>query len=214
MTRIADICEVNVRSTSRRRQSSNLVFLAFLLLTLALTGFAYCGEIQDAVENGDAETVKALLEANPNLVNTKTEDGDTLLQLAALSGHEDVVRLLLRNGADVNAKDGISRTALHEVAFVWWRPRDDTNIADLLLDNGADANARDKYGDTPLDFACENGKSGVVAALLAHHANVNTKNAEGRSPLFLALNAGHQVQDVATFLLNNGADVNATDGMG
>ncbi len=48
--------------------------------------------------------------------NKKDSSGATSLLYAARGGHEGVVRLLLENGAEVNAKSSFGRTALHEAA--------------------------------------------------------------------------------------------------
>jgi ankyrin repeat protein len=61
----------------------------------------------------------------------------------------DVVRALVRVGADVNACGGITRaTALHMAAR-----RGHVEIAWALLDSGARVDARDRKGDTPLQRA-------------------------------------------------------------
>ncbi|GAA5890096.1 hypothetical protein JCM6882_009225 [Rhodosporidiobolus microsporus] len=62
---------------------------------------AYARQFFTAVRQGDAETLRAPLEAGlpPNLTN---ENGDTLIMLAAYHGHPEVVKLLLKHGADPN----------------------------------------------------------------------------------------------------------------
>ncbi len=74
----------------------------------------------------------------------------------------EVVRALLRAGADVNARNGVTgATALHMAAR-----RGFVEIARTLLDAGADLHARDRKGDTPLSRA-QNCRKREVAELLA-----------------------------------------------
>ena len=68
--------------------------------------------------------------------------------------------LLLRQGADVNAKDESGRTPLHEVAV-----QDAFEVAELLLRQGADVHAKDGFGYTPLHEAAEKDASRVAEAL-------------------------------------------------
>jgi ankyrin repeat protein len=47
----------------------------------------------------------------------KREAGSTALIYAARHGHTEIVRLLLANGADVNARDGLGKSALMYAAY-------------------------------------------------------------------------------------------------
>jgi hypothetical protein len=68
--------------------------------------------LDDAVRNGNLEPLKELLRENPGLVLGKTENGTTLLHVAAAMGQTELVELLLANRADVSAEDNGGRTAL------------------------------------------------------------------------------------------------------
>jgi hemoglobin len=74
----------------------------------------------------------------------------------------EIVRALVRAGADVNACAGVTRaTALHMAAR-----RGFVEIARALIECGAKIDARDRKGDTPLQRAV-NCRKGAVAKLLA-----------------------------------------------
>jgi len=78
----------------------------------------------------------------------------------------EVVRALVRAGADVNACGGATRaTALHMAAR-----RGHVEIARALLDSGAAVNARDRKGDTPLRRAINCRKNRVSQLLLERGA--------------------------------------------
>ena len=59
---------------------------AVMMIALAWSSLAYCGEIHDAIRKGDLATVQALLKDNPELANSKDRSGRTALQWAAVFG--------------------------------------------------------------------------------------------------------------------------------
>ena len=69
----------------------------------------------------------------------------------------------LNKGADVNAKDYIGRTPLHNAAR--WGHKE---VAELLIANDADVNARKKNGYTPLDEANWRNNQEIVDLLREH----------------------------------------------
>jgi len=78
----------------------------------------------------------------------------------------DVVQMLVRAGADVNARGGVTRaTALHMAAR-----RGYVEIAGVLLDCGALLEARDRKGDTPLQRAINCRRDGVSQLLIERGA--------------------------------------------
>ena len=121
---------------------------------------------------GCFEVVALLLRLGTN-PNVQDAGGHTPLycvanQCASDSGPK-VVRELLRAGADVNARGGVTRaTALHMAAR-----RGHLEIARTLLDCGATVDARDSKGDTPLQRAI-NCRRDKVAQLLLERGNSAT----------------------------------------
>jgi ankyrin repeat protein len=134
-----------------------------LLIILAWSSLALCGPIFEAAYAGDLATIKILLNGNPNLVSSKDAVGDTPLHFAALMGHQDVAKLLLAYGADVNAKDNNAQTPLHAAAAGGHK-----DLAEMLLANKADVNTRDNDGDTPLHAAAAGDHKDVVELLRRH----------------------------------------------
>ncbi len=91
----------------------------------------------------------------------------------------EVVRALVRGGAQVNARECQRHcTALHMAAR-----RGNVAIAEALLDCGADCEARDNGGDTPLHRAVKCGKAEMAAFLISRGADVHAKDKSGQTPV-------------------------------
>jgi ankyrin repeat protein len=82
------------------------------------------------------------------------------LTAAATSQRTDLVKLLLENGADVNARDDEGYTALMEPAECG-----DQEVVEVLLAAGIDVNARNVEGFTALQYAKEQGHTKIVDLL-------------------------------------------------
>jgi ankyrin repeat protein len=61
--------------------------------------------LQLAIEQGDLAAAQTLLGAEPALAQQRGHDGATPLHWAAFHHRRDIVQLLIRHGADVNARD-------------------------------------------------------------------------------------------------------------
>ena len=146
--------------------------------------------IHRAVSSGNLARVKALLDAKPDLVNSRETccGGKTPLQKAAQTGRMALVKTILERGGDVGAADaGFKRTALHDAALSGRK-----DIAQLLLERGADLDARDKFGWTPLHCAARGARPSCadVADLLisrgAEH-DIFTASGLGQSEVVASL---------------------------
>ena len=101
-----------------------------------------------AVASGDAAAVKAHIEAGADL-EQRSDDGATLLSVAAVLGDAEVTALLLDAGADVNARNYANgSTALLAAAFLGR-----AGVVKSLLAAGADPTLMSDDGGTPLTVA-------------------------------------------------------------
>jgi ankyrin repeat protein len=165
-------------------------------------------------------------------------DGQTLLMLAARTGSVDALKLLLKQGANVNARERRNGTT----ALIWAAMENRGQAVRLLVEAGADANVRSdlthyphtppavvgdkleegvsyvgqtvlpKGGWTPLMYAAREGALGAAQALADAGADLDATDPEGTSALIFAIINGHF--DVATALVEKGANVNLADRTG
>jgi hypothetical protein len=94
----------------------------------------------------------------------------TPLYYAALCGLNVTTRLLLDEGADVNAQGGHYDNALQAASYGGHE-----QVVKMLLDKGADVNTQGGQYGNALQAASEGGHEQVVKMLLDKGANVNTQ---------------------------------------
>ncbi|MBT4884838.1 MAG: hypothetical protein HON55_01630, partial [Legionellales bacterium] len=136
-------------------------------------------------------------------------DGLQILNFAIEKGRTDIAKALIENGADVNAKDKDGLTPLNMATYF-----SHLDIAEFLIKKGANLNAKDKYGFTPIHLAIVQDNLELVKLFLGRDPNIiNTAdNYANINPLHIAVSFGHI--DIAEFLINKDADVNAKDKSG
>jgi len=100
----------------------------------------------NAIWENDAETVDMLLSENSQIVTAIDEYGRSALSWAAQQGNLEIVKILLKNGAEINSCDLKSmESPLHNAII-----EDNIETALYLIDKGADLKMYDVNGRTPL----------------------------------------------------------------
>ena len=165
-----------------------------------------CTPLMMASARGHVNAVTVLTDRGAD-VTLKSKDGKTALHHAVHDGYVSLVEVLsclIKNGAEVNARDQSGRTPLMEACR-----RCRANVVTFLIEHGAEVNARDQSGRTPLMEACKHCRANVVTFLIEHGAEVNARDQSGHTPLMEA--CSHGEENAVTFLIEHGADVDPQD---
>jgi len=166
------------------------------------------------------EFIQFLLEhgANPNARakdNTLTrtiftmqwflEAGATPFVRAAQSGDIDLLKLLVKHGADPMLKTDFGDTALTAAAGIGWvegvtyehSAKANLETVKYLLELGLDPNGANSDGRTPLMGAALKGRNEVVQILVDHGARLDQRDKGSRdTDTVVSVNAGHTWQAV------------------
>jgi len=180
-----------------KKRICGFVAMAFVL---ALGSPLLADDIHDAIKAGDIARVKALLDKDAKkVVSTRmATDGSTPLHWAAAFDSEAAAELLIKKGADVNAKADNGSTPLH-----WAANKNTEAVAKLLVDNSADVNAVTVNGFAPLHWAAYRNATAIARLLIDKGANVNAQTLDDFTPLHWA--AYNNSIDTAQLLLSRGA---------
>ena len=110
-------------------------------------------------------------------VNCKNVNGCTPLHIAIMNQNINLVKLLLKYGADGNSKqynDIGERTPLHYAV-----QKNNYELTAILLDNGANPTLGDKRGLSVLHYAARFGFMEIVKLLLKYGADINLRDSNG-----------------------------------
>jgi uncharacterized protein len=110
---------------------------------------------------GQKDSVEFLLAegADPNAL-AKNETGFTALTGAVSQNHNQIARLLVENGADVNHRYEAGFTPLMHAVYAG-----NEELTALLLAHGADADMKNSDGKTAITFAQERGDEKILDLL-------------------------------------------------
>ncbi|XP_031637111.1 uncharacterized protein LOC116349704 [Contarinia nasturtii] len=130
-------------------------------------------------------------------VNARDEQLNTPLHNAASRGYYlSRAKLLIKHGANLNAKNINKETPLH-LAVRYDKP----DIVKLLVESGASVNPTLNTMETPLHLAVKMNKADIVKILVDHGADVSAKDNTERTPIFWA--AEYRNEHIARILIEN-----------
>ena len=155
----------------------------------------------DAIKAGEFERVKAMVTAEPTLIDARSRSGDSAILTAVYHRQKEIVKLLVARGASLTIFEASAAGEFERVERT-------------LADEPAAINEYSADGWTPLHLASFFGHAKIAELLIAHRADVlaRSRGANANTPLHAALAGNHKF--VAAVLIGAGADVNAADGNG
>ena len=165
---------------------------------------------------GDEGTMEALLKGGADIDKAQRE-GETPLMAAARAGSVPAVKLLLAHGANPNTAESL----WDETALMWATAEGHLDVVDALLAAGADPNLKARAseltkrstrtdfpsgGFTAVMWAARDGDEPLVRRLVEGGADIKLANADGATPMMLAII--NDCFELAAKLLDLGADAN------
>ena len=159
------------------------------------------------VPEGYPDVVQVLIDAGAD-IEAKDDMGRSPLLHACCKGNLSIVKMLVEGGASVRATDYESETCLTLAAH-----HGHTETVRYLAGlPEVDINHKVMNKHTALHRALLTRHSGVVQVLIDAGADIEAKDEEGGSPLFVASKKGNIV--MVHMLVKAGAEVHATDNEG
>jgi ankyrin repeat protein len=186
----------------------------------------------DAIKAGEFERVKAMVSADPTLIDARSGTGESAILTAVYHRQKEIVNLLVARGVTLSIFEAcaageierverlINAETINDHSSDGWTPLHlaaffgHTKVAELLLAHDADVTARSRNanGNTPLHAALAGNFKFVAGLLIGAGADVNAPDAAGWRPLHLA--AANNNLDAIKALIAQGADVTAGNGEG
>ncbi|MBW5381950.1 ankyrin repeat domain-containing protein [Brachyspira pilosicoli] len=170
-----------------------------------VTHYANSTPLMIASSYGHYDIAKALID-NGALVNLRAGDGFNALMEAVRTGNIEIAKLLIEHNSDINIKNKDGKNMIMIAC-----EKGNEEMFNLLIENNADINEKSSWGASALIYASEKGNINIMKYLIDNGIDVNGKaDDNGDTPLLWAV-TGENPYESSKLLIENGANVNATN---
>ncbi|MBL4753276.1 MAG: ankyrin repeat domain-containing protein [Flavobacteriales bacterium] len=155
-----------------------------------------------AIDNRNLSKVKKLIDKG-KFLDSRSDNGRTLLMYAALRGRTKIIKLLIDASADMNVTNLEGTTALIIASI-----KGHSEVVEVLANAGASLNSQNNLGRTALICATIYEHKKAAKILIHQGANLTKKDNDGHTALFYAKRkrlknlikhlAGHHEPDIPT----------------
>jgi len=161
-------------------------------------------KLQQAISDKNSHKMNEILKYDKTLVNTPDTSGKTPMHLACVEGPLSVVKVLAKNGADIDIQDEAGWSPLHIAASFGH-----LELVEYLLKYGSDPNSINSDGNTCLHLCVRIKKlvlktfQKMLDAYLKAGGNINARNKADETILHVSILRG--TPEMVSYLLKKGA---------
>lgn len=156
----------------------------------------------EAISDNDSNRVRELVRRDASIIDDNTTWLNTPLIWAVMKNNQEMVRLLVELGADIQLKNKQEQTPL--IVAIKYNNRD---MVRLLVELKADINIPGSYGYSPLRGAILSHQREMIKLLIELGANIDELNKYNSTPLLDAISLNEP--ETVKLLIELGADVEA-----
>ena len=180
------------------------------LTSLSCSALSSGNDIFNHIEKGNVTKMMELVKAKVITLEAKNSDGDTAVIVAARHGQLEMLRFLVKNGANINILDRRKRDVLN-IAITTKNPE----LVRVALDLGSDPTlVTSVYDGGAIIYGSAKGAVEIVELLIKAGAPVNRVNNLGWTALLEVAILGDGSENyisIAEMLIKAGADKTITD---
>jgi ankyrin repeat protein len=162
-----------------------LFFLLFLF-TINLAFGQVNPDVFDIARKGTLLQAKSILKTNPNAFKTINSNGFSPLTLACYRGNNDVAKLLIETGCDINQKSTMGTPLMAAVV------KGNNEMVQYLLLKNANVNLTDENGTTALIYAVQFNNTEALKTLLKQNADKEHVDKQGKTAFEYAVFSGNE----------------------
>lgn len=154
----------------------------------------------------DSGTIVLQLVAVPSLqFDVPDRQSRTPLWLALMQRKEQLAKMFVQKGANVNATDNQKNTLLHRAVAA-----ENLFAAVFLIEAGCDVTPKNTDGMAPLHLAAQAGLTKIVGQMIERGAAINAQNMRQQTPLHIAIEQKH-VETINRLLVEPAIDLTIRD---